>query len=53
VHPGSSHDGDWGGDARMQAVVLRCAVDRAGGGGGLWWPEPMMEAMCMHVWSPC
>jgi hypothetical protein len=24
----------------------------AGDGGGLWWPELMMEAACMHVWAP-
>jgi hypothetical protein len=31
-------------------VVLRCAVVGAGG-GGLWWPKPMVEAPCMHVWA--
>jgi hypothetical protein len=35
----------------VQAVVLRCVVARADGGGGLWWPEPMMEAACMYVWA--
>jgi hypothetical protein len=28
---------------RAQATVLRCAVARGDGGGGLWWPEPMVE----------
>jgi hypothetical protein len=37
----------------VRAVVLRCAVARADGVGGLWWLEPMMEAVCMHVWAPC
>jgi hypothetical protein len=22
----------------------------ANGGGGLWWPELLMEVACMHVW---
>jgi hypothetical protein len=35
----------------VQAVVLRCVVTRADGGGGLWWPKPMIEATCMHVWT--
>jgi hypothetical protein len=35
----------------VQAVVLRCVVTRADGGGELWWPEPMIEATCMHVWT--
>jgi hypothetical protein len=35
----------------MRAVMLRCVVARADGGGGLWWSEPMMEAACMHVWA--
>jgi hypothetical protein len=21
------------------------------GGGGLWWPEPMIEVTYMHVWA--
>jgi hypothetical protein len=58
-------EGGWGGSARVRAVaamvvggvhvwaaVLRCAVARADGEGGLRWPEPMVEAACMHVWAP-
>jgi hypothetical protein len=52
VRPSKSHNGDWGGGAHVSAAVLRCAVARAIGGCGLWWPEPMMEAACMHVWAP-
>jgi hypothetical protein len=52
VRPDNSHDGDWGGDARVREAVLRCAVAGTNGGSGLWWPEPMMEAACMHVWVP-
>jgi hypothetical protein len=52
MHPGSSHDGDWGGGAHVRATVLRCAVARASGGGGLWWAELVMEVACMHVWAP-
>jgi hypothetical protein len=37
----------------VSAAALWCAVGRGDGGGGLWWPEPMMEAACMHVWDPC
>jgi hypothetical protein len=33
-------------------AALQCAVVEADGGGGLWWPEPMMEMVCIHVWSP-
>jgi hypothetical protein len=36
---------------RTQAMVLRCVVAGADGGGGLRWPEPMVEAACMHVWA--
>jgi hypothetical protein len=36
----------------VRAAVLWCAVARADGGGGLWWPEPMMDATCMHLWAP-
>jgi hypothetical protein len=36
----------------VQAAVLRCAVARADSGGGLQWPEPMVEATCMHIWAP-
>jgi hypothetical protein len=36
-----------------RAMVLRCAVAEADGGGGLCWLEPMVEAACMHVWAPC
>jgi hypothetical protein len=36
----------------MQAAVLRCAVGGADGGGGLWWSEPMAEAVCMNMWAP-
>jgi hypothetical protein len=43
----SSH-GHYGG-ARMYATMLRCAVARADRGGGLWWPELMMEVAFMHV----
>jgi hypothetical protein len=43
---------DWGGNAYGWATVLRCAVGGADGGSGLWWPEPMMEVACMHVWAP-
>jgi hypothetical protein len=32
--------------------VLRCAVVGSDGGGGLRWPESMMEAACMLVWAP-
>jgi hypothetical protein len=35
----------------VQAVVLRCVVTRADDRGGLWWPETMIEATCMHVWT--
>jgi hypothetical protein len=33
------------------AAVLRCVVTRADDGGGLWCPELVMEATCMHVWT--
>jgi hypothetical protein len=36
-----------------QATVLRCAIAGANGGGRLCWLEPMVEAVCMHVWAPC
>jgi hypothetical protein len=36
----------------MRAVVLRCAVARANGGGGLLWLEPMMEAVCICMCGP-
>jgi hypothetical protein len=36
----------------VRAVVLGCAVAGADGGGGLWCPEPIMKAACMHVWDP-
>jgi hypothetical protein len=26
-------------------------IAEADSGGGLWWPEPMMEASCIHVWA--
>jgi hypothetical protein len=52
VHPGSSHDGDWGGGAHVRAAVLRCVVTGADGGGGMCWLELMLEAACMHVWAP-
>jgi hypothetical protein len=38
----------WVGGAHVQATYTR--VD---GGGGLRWPEPMVNVACMHVWSPC
>jgi hypothetical protein len=41
-----------GGGARMRVAVLQCAVAKGDGGDGLWWAEPMMEAVCMHVWAP-
>jgi hypothetical protein len=25
---------------------------RADGGGGLQWPESIVEATCMHMWAP-
>jgi hypothetical protein len=31
-------------------VVLRCAVAGTDGGGGMWWPESIVEAPRMHVW---
>jgi hypothetical protein len=31
-------------------MVLRCAVARADGEGGLQWLVPMVEAAYMHVW---
>jgi hypothetical protein len=37
----------------MRVAVVWCAVAEADAGGGLRWLEPMMEAVCMHVWSPC
>jgi hypothetical protein len=37
----------------VRAVVLRCAMVGADGGGGLQWSKPMMEAACMHLWAPC
>jgi hypothetical protein len=36
----------------VRPAVLRCVVVGADGEGGLWWPESMMEAACMHVWAP-
>jgi hypothetical protein len=35
----------------MWAAVLRCVVTRVDDGGGLWCPELVMEATCMHVWT--
>jgi hypothetical protein len=32
--------------------VLQCAVAGTDGGGRLWWPKPMIEAACVHVWAP-
>jgi hypothetical protein len=49
---GNSSNGDWGSGAHVRAAVLQCVVARADGEGGLWWPEPMMNAACMHVWAP-
>jgi hypothetical protein len=34
-------------------IVLWCAVAEVDGGGGLQWPELMVEVMRMHVWAPC
>jgi hypothetical protein len=36
---------------RVRVAVLRCAAARADCGGGLWWPESMMEMTCIHVWA--
>jgi hypothetical protein len=38
---------------RAQVTVLQCAVAGADSGGGLRWLEPMIEAVCVHVWAPC
>jgi hypothetical protein len=38
---------------RAWVTVLRCAMARADGEGGLRWPELMVVAACMLVWAPC
>jgi hypothetical protein len=38
---------------RAWATVLQCAVAGTACEGGLRWLEPMVEAVCMHVWAPC
>jgi hypothetical protein len=38
---------------RTRAMMVRCVVAGADGGGGLRWLEQMVKAVCMHVWAPC
>jgi hypothetical protein len=52
VFPSSDHKGGWGGSAHVRTVVLRPAVTKADGGDGLWWPEPMVVAVFVHVGGP-
>jgi hypothetical protein len=47
--PGSDDDGGWEGSARMWTEVLRPTMTGADGGGGLRWPELMVEAACVVV----
>jgi hypothetical protein len=34
------------------AVVLHYVLGGADDRGGLWWPQPMMEVVCIHIWAP-
>jgi hypothetical protein len=45
VCPGSGHESRWGASARVRVAVLRHVVAGADGGGGLRWPELIVEAV--------